>query len=357
MWLQPLRGLPPFPNVPSIHAEDVRAVLRAAPLGRCPGLDDWSVEELRLWPEHLHEALAALLRVVEEEGRWPVRLGGAEVVLLPKGDGDPGDALNRRPINLLSMVYRIWARLRGDLVGGRRKGWDPALQAARLGADGQAWELSWAAGMALAEGRAFGGAAVDFKKAYDGVRLPLLGRALQAAGWDPKIAGPLLAAYQGARRIRVSGALGEAWEPRSGVPAGCPMAVAVLAVLTWPWASAMARVRNQPSHRRYVDDLTFWGSGTVGEVVGMVQEGWEVTRRFADALQLAIHGDKSALFGLARPSRCTESCRLRSLGFGLPSNSRIWGSSSWLGPGGRARRRRGGLSKPGGGLSGSRACL
>ena len=176
------------------------------------------------------------------------------MVLLPKADGD-ADVMNRRPINLLSMIFRVWARVRGRLVQEWRASWDPAVAVARLGADGQAWELAWAAGVAMAGGAGFGGAAVDFRKAYDGVRLGLMDRVLTAAGISPRVLRPLMGMYRGGRRIRVAGALGGEWTPESWVPAGCPLAVDVMAVLTWPWAGAMAEL--EVNCRRYVDDLTF----------------------------------------------------------------------------------------------------
>ena len=52
---------------------------------------------------------------------------------------------------------------------------------------------------------------MDFRKAYDSVRLALVARLLHAAGWPPALAGPILSAYCAPRRLRVAGALGEAF--------------------------------------------------------------------------------------------------------------------------------------------------
>jgi hypothetical protein len=46
--------------------------------------------------------------------------------------------MDRRPLNMLSVVYRLWARLRRAEVAEWRAAWDPAMAAARLGAAGQA---------------------------------------------------------------------------------------------------------------------------------------------------------------------------------------------------------------------------
>ena len=86
------------------------------------------------------------------------------------------------------------------------------------------------------------GAAADLTKCYDGVRHPLLRRALAAAGWPASIAGPLLSAYSAPRRLRVGDATGRFVPPAAGVPAGCPLAAAALAALTWPWQLAVEAV-------------------------------------------------------------------------------------------------------------------
>ena len=86
---------------------------RALPVGKAPGLDDWAGAELRLWPTDAVLGVAALLRSVERLGRWPAGLARAEVVLLPKGVADVVlEPLQRRPITLLPVLYRLWARLR-----------------------------------------------------------------------------------------------------------------------------------------------------------------------------------------------------------------------------------------------------
>ena len=129
--------------------------------------------ERRPWPESVRAALAASLRPVEALGWWPIGLRCAETVLLPKAGGDAGGPMQRRPITLLPLVYRLWAKLRVRDMEACRALWDPAVTCARFGAEGQAWELAWHAMLA---GRADGiaGVAVDFRKCYDHIRLDQL---------------------------------------------------------------------------------------------------------------------------------------------------------------------------------------
>ena len=54
--------------------------------------------------------MADLLREVERQGRWPLRLAEGYTALMPK-EGPPGP-LNTRPLTVLSMVYRLRAGIR-----------------------------------------------------------------------------------------------------------------------------------------------------------------------------------------------------------------------------------------------------
>ena len=264
--------------------------------------------------------VAALLRTVERTGSWPSGLARAEVVLLPKGDGDVVVApLQRRPITLLPVVYRLWARLRQGAVAAWRRQWDPACGLARLGAEGQAWQLAWDADVARARGEAAAGLAVDFSKCYDGVRLPLLRRALAASAWPVALVGPLLAAYGAPRSLRVGGALGEPWEPACGIPAGCPLAVDVLAVLTSAWVAAVARVAPALARRAYVDDLTAWGAGAPALLAPAVAAAWSATLGFAGAFQLTVNLAKSRV--VAAPVALRGTC-------GLSCPESLWGQRS-----------------------------
>jgi len=156
-WLAELDALPPFPPLPPITAESLAEVFASLPTGKAGGGDGWVGEEFRRWPPELLAPTARLLQAVEASGSWPQLLASAEVVLLPKPGGDSGDPLSRRPITLLPVLYRAWARLRRRSVDDWRPQWDPAIAAAGLGADGQAWELGWAAAVAHASALLEGG--------------------------------------------------------------------------------------------------------------------------------------------------------------------------------------------------------
>ena len=310
-WLRELAALPAFPGLLDLRDEQVVAAFRRLPVGKAPGLDDWAAAELRLWPTVAILGVAALLRAVERGGRWPDGIARAEVVLLPKGAADiVEDPLQRRPITLLPILYRLWARLRQADVARWRRSWDPAMALARLGAEGQAWLFAWEAGMARTRGECAAGIAVDFSKCNDTVRLPLLARVLRSAAWPPGLSGPLLHAYGAPRCLRVGGALGDPWQPCSGIPAGCPLAVDVLAVITFAWVAAVRREAPALARRAYVDDLTAWGTGEAEPLQRAVEKAWDVTSGFAVAFQPTVNTAKMRVVAAPGPLQAGLSAAL-----------------------------------------------
>ena len=216
-WLRHLALLPPFPSPPPLSVDECRLAFAALPTGRAPGLDGWDGAELRLWPRPLVDITCGLLRAIERLGRWPQGLLRAEVVLLPKPGGDPGDPLQRRPITLLPVLYRLWARLRWPVVQAWRAASDPAVATASLGADGHAWQLGLDLALGRCTGHTVSGVAVDFAKCYDGVRLALLAR----ARWAPPAGRlPFSALLCRPTRRRGGSVLGRRWARPGRPPAG-----------------------------------------------------------------------------------------------------------------------------------------
>ena len=303
--LMGIRDLPAFPPLAPLGDEEVVQAVTRLPLRRAPGPDGWAGEELRLWPRPLVVALVAMLRTVEALGRWPLGLWAAEVVRLPKPGGDPDQPLQKRPITLLPVIYRLWARLRLRQVDAWRAAWDPAVASLTKGPEGQAWGLAWEfseLAVVPASGHTVCGVTVDLTKCYDSVRLPLLRRALAAAGWPAGVVGPLLSAYSAPRRLRVGEASGVVAPPKAGLPAGCPIAVSALAVLTWPWQLAVARA-GATSARRYVDDLTARVRGLRAAGPGLASAVWLESALYAEATQLALNLEKPGVFSGCGRSR------------------------------------------------------
>ena len=110
VWLGPLRRLSPFPVLPALDPDKLAQVIRRCPAGKATGADGISFAELKDWPTGLLGELCHFFRLVERLGAWPATAPPNVVCLLPKGGtSDPAD---RRPIVLLSCLYRLWAACR-----------------------------------------------------------------------------------------------------------------------------------------------------------------------------------------------------------------------------------------------------
>ena len=109
-WEGPLKALPPFPPLLKLTGPILHSALQRWPKKKAPGADGWRPSELRQWPVGLLSLLVVFYEVVEEDERWPEALGMSLVPLLVKGGTE--DPEDRRPIVLLSAVYRLWACIR-----------------------------------------------------------------------------------------------------------------------------------------------------------------------------------------------------------------------------------------------------
>ena len=291
-WLSELDGLPQFPDRVAWTAPFIRAVLKRMPKRKAVGLDGWSVAELRLLSNELIEWMADLLEMVEQLGRWPAALCCPEGLLLSKpGDGGPMD---RRPVWLLPMLYRVWAAGRAFLFARWRLMWQDGDGS--VGAEELAWDLALELEAAQASEETICGSALDWRKAFDHVSLQLLRPMLSRAGVPSWLLEPMLAAYSAPRRLRVEGALGQPWVPTSGILPGCALAVFALSVLVRPWYCRTGRVHDALRRRVYVDDLTLWARGDADTVAEAVAEALVITRAYECDMDWRLHEVKSKQF-------------------------------------------------------------
>ena len=79
------------------------------------------MHELRELTPTLRECIADLLNAVETQGRLPTSLPGPLGILLPKGGTE--DPMDRRPIWLMPMIYRMWASHRAGAWSTWRLQW------------------------------------------------------------------------------------------------------------------------------------------------------------------------------------------------------------------------------------------
>ena len=166
-----LNTMPGFPARNRWTGYIVGDTLKRMSRNKAPGLDEWRVYEMRAWPPHLHDAAATLLEEVEHTGKWPTELGGPLGILLEKGGTT--DPMDRRPIWLMPVLYRVWTSRRSRDWAKWRLGWEGETEF--RGADTLAWDVALAMEAAEANGDEFGLLALDWREAYDGIDLQTLG--------------------------------------------------------------------------------------------------------------------------------------------------------------------------------------
>ena len=158
-WEEELRGLPPFPDPGPLTGDQLYEAVGGWGSTKAPGLDGWRPAELKDWPPQLFDLLAAFYGRVEAAGEWPSALSESLVATLPKGG--TRELEDRRPIVLLSVVYRLWGALRASLFGRwlEEAGILPAPGPGRA-ADAQAYEAALEFELARAKGEPVAGLAL-----------------------------------------------------------------------------------------------------------------------------------------------------------------------------------------------------
>ena len=140
--------------------------------------------------------------------------------LLPKGGVGPSvaDPLQARPVVLLSVLYRVWAKARSSFLERwiRDAGMQP-LEESGASCEDLAVDLAFVLEAAKVAGALPAWAvATDLSKAYDRIPLDVLEEALRESGLPAGPWGPLLDMVRAPRRIKVGSVCGKQEHPTHG---------------------------------------------------------------------------------------------------------------------------------------------
>ena len=206
-----------------------------------PGYRGIPISAWKAAPDEVIEAIAHLLNLVEKEGRWPKESTSAYVCVLPKTEesAEPGDF---RPITVLDVIYRLWARgivelwkapLQQDILSECVMGFRAERGCSHLAQLVQdvvdmsedVWLVSF-----------------DIQKCYDTLPWWALFGTISAYGVPESIVKAFEAMYTSLeRRFRYGRWDGEAWTATNGLAQGCPASPDLLNFLYEPfhrWAQA-----------------------------------------------------------------------------------------------------------------------
>ena len=252
-WWAEFEGFPEFPAPAPLDAETVAATLRAIPSAKAAGRDGWDYGDLKRFPIPCLTLLCELYQSTERTGRWPEPIAHSFVAMLPKGgSGSPDDY---RPVVLLSVFYRLWAKCRGTafqtfLV---KAGVSPSQPRS---AESLAFDLALRMAVGQGDQVAVSGLALDWSKCYDHLLIQVLHKVAAKLGIPDALAKPMLAAYEQPRAVLLHNSIAPERTAISGLAPGCPRATDWLALVIHLYTSSLAKAHPAVVSRPYVDDIT-----------------------------------------------------------------------------------------------------
>ena len=293
-------------DLPSITSEQLLAkVSRTKP--SASGMDHWNSTELRslfLWAQGAAAPLAQLLNLIERTGRWPSPCLQGRVVFIPKEvDSGFAEALNHRPITILSCTYRLWSGIRHDALS---TFWLPKWvsgQVFGLKGHGSADELAFLTCQEIAnavlDNRTYGGVSYHLAKCYDHIPYRLAVSIMRHRGADSAVCRALDGFYaQHFRHFQLEGHYSKPFHASNGLIQGCCLSNLILASLVGAWQEFLGQQVPQVSCRSYADDLSITTSHhEPAQMREDVIQAHQHTRRFVDLTGGHINCDKSFSFG------------------------------------------------------------
>ena len=297
-WFGHLWALPRPPPPAPLTAQRLDSALRGWSSRKAPGVDGLRTRDLKDLPLEALTVLADFFTLVEAANRWPAALRDAIVAMLPKkGTAAPSD---RRPIVLLTILYRLWAKVRAQEFQDWLVSNHILARGMAASAEVQAADLALILQRARAGGLHVDGLALDWSKCYDHMPLGVVGDALRACGLASSFVSLITDMYSAPRRIVADGLCGHRRVPTHCIPPGCPAATMILSVFTYGWRCEISVVEIRMVSRTYVDDMTASREREAEETARRGQlaicNAQAVSTDFEDAFKLNKNLDKSARF-------------------------------------------------------------
>ena len=221
---------------------------------KAPGLDGWTCEMLLNLSVEAVQAILDFFHYCERQAAWPDQMVFALIALLPKSEK------RERPIALLHVLYRSWAKLRWPLVAAwqveyaRRAPWDKAVPGSQV--------------LDVALARLMLGESVrrskrhlitlflDCETFYDRCLFNDVISSGISLAYPPVILHQAMLTYMGPRVVQSEGALCPPIWPGRGVLAGCPAAPSVTKLVIHPVAAKLAAKKSASNLDIWIDDLT-----------------------------------------------------------------------------------------------------
>ena len=214
-----------------ITANMLQEAIQTTKIKSARGVDGFSTLDLRKLPWSAWDVLAHLLNHIEAGNLWPDCWMTAKTLCLPKSM-DSASPLAIRPVTILSKIYRLWARIRGQdiakhlasqvppTIGGPCKG---------ISSDMFAMFSSELIEEHILTNQKLCGAVIDIVECYDGIpRIPLRNLLCRLGVCQEYIHAFMQMLEQMQRRFEIAGHLGPPTYTTTGIVEGCGVAVACM---------------------------------------------------------------------------------------------------------------------------------
>ena len=274
-----------------LTVDDVRIACRTFPTGVGLGWDKCHPRAIARCSDAVISQLVALFHEAERVGRWPTRIGGTVVMLIPKSDG------GRRPIGLMPTLIRIWMKCR--LPEARR--WSAANERCYFyggpgkGAEVASWRQAFMAESALAQSQDYVCILLDIVKAFDTVAFDRLVQAATANNYNLFLLRLSIATYKVERVISIDGVVAVPCFASRGITAGSVLATIEMRVLLQALGDHILIAAPNSCVTMYVDDVSIELAGCARRIASEAGRALKSVADQAQHLRLQLSDTKNVV--------------------------------------------------------------
>ncbi len=289
--------------LPRPTPDDIRNAAKTFATDTATAYDGFSMRHYSWMSDGALHIIADFVELMERTGEMPPQLCALAMPLLPKPRG------GHRAIATFTSLYRLWGRLRRDVV--RR--WEDTIDRPYFAAgSGRApqdavWRQAARAEAAVTDGSGCSAALLwDLAAYFETVkRRPLWHRA-RRLGFPMAVAAVAFNSYDSVRMLSLAGAVSTPMYARDGIPAGCGLAMAFTKAYS---VEAFDRVvdliaaeTTVPTHLTvYVDDIALAAEGTASQVIASLTIAEDALRSEIEGpLACTIEKGKAAVVASSR---------------------------------------------------------
>uniref|UniRef100_A0A8C5LZP1 Reverse transcriptase domain-containing protein n=1 Tax=Leptobrachium leishanense TaxID=445787 RepID=A0A8C5LZP1_9ANUR len=325
-----------------ISAEELKGVITALKLGKCPGPDGFPAEYYQTFTDELLPHLASLFSRLKEGELFHPHTLSATISVIRKPGKDESDVRNYRPISLLNTDLKILSKILANrlapllpsLIHSDQVGFIPGREAR----DATTRALG-VIGLAKASGTGLLLLSTDAEKAFDRVRWGFLFSVLWRVGVGDSFLRWTEALYcNPTARVRANGALSHSFDIRNGTRQGCPLSPLLFAISLEPLLESIrlnagiTGIQGHSSEHKvaaYADDLMFFVTNPVSSLPTLtrtlddygVAAGYRINQDKSEFLNISLRHSSVSLIRREYPFRyCTV--RMKYLGVWLAASSR-----------------------------------